>query len=298
MKILLSWLNEYGDFGDPTDADAVQRVADALTSLGLEVDSIDAVGDTVDGVITARILRLQAHPDAAKVQRVYVDAGDGEERHVWCGASNISADDIVPLATLGTTMPNGMTIERRGILGIDSEGMLCSAQELGLGEDHSGIRILPSDTPIGVPYGEALGIRPDVLIDADVTRNRPDCWGYVGIARDLAAKMNVEFRPPTPVLDVTGDGPLGSGRAGRWRPVRPVHLDGDLGRGGRRVRRVDAAPPHRCRYAADQQRRRRQQLRDAGAQPAEPCLRLRHPRRRWVPSATRNRRRTPRDPRR
>ncbi len=217
MKILLSWLNEYGDFGDPTDADAVQRVADALTSLGLEVDSIDAVGETVDGVITARILRLEAHPDAAKVQRVYVDAGDGAERHVWCGANNISAGDIVPLATLGTTMPNGMTIERRGILGIDSEGMLCSAQELGLGEDHSGIRILSSDTPVGVPYGDALGIRPDVLIDADVTRNRPDCWGYVGIARDLAAKMEVEFRPPTPVLDVTG--------AVRSAPVELV--DGD-----------------------------------------------------------------------
>ncbi len=205
MKILLSWLNEYGDFGDPGDADAVRRVADALTSLGLEVDSIDAVGETVDGVITARILRLESHPDAARVQRVYVDAGDGQERHVWCGANNISADDIVPLATLGTTMPNGMTIERRGILGIDSEGMLCSAQELGLGEDHSGIRILPPATPLGVPYGEALGISADVLIDADVTRNRPDCWGYVGIARDLAAKMGVEFRPPAPELVVTGD---------------------------------------------------------------------------------------------
>ena len=205
MKILLSWLNEYGDFGDPTDVDAVQRVADALTSLGLEVDAIEAVGETVDGVVTARILRLEAHPDAAKVQRVYVDAGDGNERHVWCGASNISADDIVPLATLGTTMPNGMTIERRGILGIDSEGMLCSAQELGLGEDHSGIRVLPAGTALGLPYGDALGINPDVLIDADVTRNRPDCWGYVGIARDLAAKMGVEFRPPTPVLEVTGE---------------------------------------------------------------------------------------------
>ena len=205
MKILLSWLNEYGDFGDPTDADAVARVCDALTSLGLEVDSVAPTGDTVDGVVTARILRLESHPDAAKVQRVYVDAGDGEERHVWCGADNISADDVVPLATLGTTMPNGMTIERRGILGIDSEGMLCSAQELGLGEDHSGIRLLPADTPLGVPYGTALGITPDVLIDADVTRNRPDCWGYVGIARDLAAKMGVEFRPPEPTLDVTGD---------------------------------------------------------------------------------------------
>ncbi len=205
MKILLSWLNEYGDFGDPTDDAAVAGIADALTSLGLEVDSIDTVGETVPGVVTARVLRLEQHPDAAKVQRVYVDAGDGDERHVWCGAFNMAEGDIVPLATLGTTMPNGMTIERRGILGIDSEGMLCSASELGLGDDHSGIRVLPAGAPLGVPYGEALGLTPDVLIDADVTRNRPDCWGYVGIARDLAAKLGVEFRPPRAALAVTGD---------------------------------------------------------------------------------------------
>ena len=205
MKILLSWLNEYGDFGDPTKADDVERVADALTSLGLEVDSVEVVGETVPGVVTARVVSLEQHPDAAKVQRVYVDAGDGDERHVWCGAFNMAEGDIVPLATLGTTMPNGMTIERRGILGIDSEGMLCSASELGLGDDHSGIRLLPADVPLGVPYGEALGLAPDVLIDADVTRNRPDCWGYVGIARDLAAKLGVEFRPPRATLAVTGD---------------------------------------------------------------------------------------------
>jgi phenylalanyl-tRNA synthetase beta chain len=205
VKILLSWLNEYGDFGDPTDPAAVERVTDALTSLGLEVDSVTTVGETVPGVVTARVLRLEQHPDAAKVQRVHVDAGDGQERHVWCGAFNMAEGDIVPLATLGTTMPNGMTIERRGILGIDSEGMLCSASELGLGDDHSGIRILPPDVPLGLPYGEALGITLDVLIDADVTRNRPDCWGYVGIARDLAAKLGVEFRPPAPTLPVTGD---------------------------------------------------------------------------------------------
>ena len=205
MKILLSWLNEYGDFADPTDAAAVQRVADTLTSLGLEVDSVEAVGETVAGVVTARVIRLEQHPDAAKVQRVYVDAGDGVERHVWCGAFNMAPGDVVPLATLGTTMPDGRTIERRGILGIDSEGMLCSATELGLGDDHSGICILPPEVPLGVPYGEALGLQPDVLIDADVTRNRPDCWGYVGIARDLAAKLGLEFRPPKPTLDVSGD---------------------------------------------------------------------------------------------
>ncbi len=205
MKILMSWLNDYGEFGAPSDADAVERVAAALTSLGLEVEGIEHVGDTVDGVVTARILRLESHPDAAKVQRVFVDAGDGKERHVWCGADNISAGDIVPLATLGTTMPNGMTIERRGILGIDSEGMLCSAQELGLGEDHSGIRLLPDGTPLGHPYGDVLGIQADVLIDVNVNRNRPDGWGYVGIARDLAAKLGIEFRPPRPKLAATGD---------------------------------------------------------------------------------------------
>jgi len=217
MKVLLSWLGDYGDFGDPTDPAAVQRVADTLTSLGLEVDSVETVGTSVPGVVTARVLRLEQHPDAAKVQRVYVDAGDGEERHVWCGAFNMAVGDVVPLATLGTTMPNGMTIERRGILGVDSEGMLCSASELGLGDDHSGIHVLPEEAPLGVPYGEALGLEHDVSIDADVTRNRPDCWGYVGIARDLAAKLGVEFRPPAPTLPATA--------AQRRAPVEIV--DGD-----------------------------------------------------------------------
>ncbi len=205
MKILLSWLNEYGDFADPNDADAVRAVTDALTSLGLEVEAVDTVGETVSGVITAKILRLEAHPDAAKVQRVYVTTGAGDELHVWCGADNISVGDVVPLATLGTTMPHGMTIERRGILGIDSEGMLCSASELGLGDDHSGILLLDENAPLGVPYGEVLGVERDILIDADVTRNRPDCWGYVGIARDLAAKLGVDFRPPRPDEDIDGE---------------------------------------------------------------------------------------------
>ncbi len=198
MDVLLSWLNDYGDFGDPADPESVTRVCDALTALGMEVASVEVVGQTVDGVVTARVLRLEQHPDAAKVQRVYVDAGDGVERHVWCGAFNMSEGDVVPLATLGTEMPNGMTIERRGILGIDSEGMLCSASELGLGDDHSGIYLLPNDAPLGVAYGEVLGLTLDALIDIEVIRNRPDTLGYVGIARDLAPALGVEFRSPTP----------------------------------------------------------------------------------------------------
>ena len=174
MKILLSWLNEYGDFADPSDAAAVARLADTMARLGLPIDEVRHVGNVVEGVITARVERLEQHPDAAKVQRVYVDAGDGTPRHVWCGAFNMQVGDIVPLATLGTKMPDGRTIERRGILGIDSEGMLCAADELGLGDDHSGILILPPATPLGLPYDRALGIKPDVLLDVDVTRNRPE----------------------------------------------------------------------------------------------------------------------------
>ena len=125
MKIVHSWLNELAVLGDD-----VELIAANMTDLGLAVDDIVHVGNAVDGVITARVVRTERHPDAAKVHRVYVDAGDGRERHVWCGAFNMQPDDIVPLATLGTTMPDGRTIERRGILGIDSEGMLCSSREL------------------------------------------------------------------------------------------------------------------------------------------------------------------------
>ena len=273
MKILLSWLNNYAEFGDDVDA-----LAAAMTSLGLVVDDVEHIGATVDGVVTARVVRTEAHPDAARVHRVYVDTGDGVERHVWCGAFNMQAGDVVPLAVIGTTMADGQTIERRGILGIDSEGMLCSARELGLGDDHAGILILPPDSPLGVPYGDVLGVEPDVLFDVDVTRNRPDCWGYVGVARDLAAHLGLELRVPAPELDDTGEEHradveiVAGDRCGRFTST--VMSGVVVGPSAD----VDAAPPHGGRDATDQQRRRRQQLRDARAQPAEPRVRPRHAR--------------------
>lgn len=203
MKVLYSWLGEYLDLSG-VDED---RVIATLASLGLPVEEV-VRSATVPGVVTARVERIERHPDAAKVIRVWVTTGEGDERHVWCGASNFAVGDVVPLATLGTAMPDGRTIERRGILGIDSEGMLCSARELGLGDDHSGIIVLPPDTPLGLPYGEALGLSDDVVLDVDVTRNRPDCYSYVGIARDLAAGLGVAFTPPTPpALSLVDDGP-------------------------------------------------------------------------------------------
>ena len=200
MKILLSWLRDYVDPGDDVDA-----LADTLAMLGLAPDDVTRTGG-VDGVVTARVVRTEQPEGAAKVQRVWVDRGDGRELHVWCGAFNFAPGDIVPVAPLGTAMPDGRAIARRGILGIDSEGMLCSARELGLGDDHSGILVLPADVPIGVPYGQALGMREEVVLDLDVTRNRPDCWSYVGVARDLAAKRAVRFTPPAPpALTAGGD---------------------------------------------------------------------------------------------
>ncbi|MDO8391997.1 MAG: phenylalanine--tRNA ligase subunit beta [Actinomycetota bacterium] len=186
MRIVHSMLHDLVAIGDDVDA-----IADIITNVGLAVEDVSRVGGTVDGVITARVLRTERHPDAAKVHRVFVDNGDGVERHVWCGAFNMQPGDIIPLATPGTVMPDGRAIEPKPILGISSDGMLCSARELGLGDDHTGILILPAATPLGVPYGEALGMEEEVVYDIDVLRNRPDAYGHLGVARDVAAKLGL-----------------------------------------------------------------------------------------------------------
>ncbi|MEO5974843.1 MAG: phenylalanine--tRNA ligase subunit beta [Ilumatobacteraceae bacterium] len=191
MKILHSWLREFTDIGSDVDA-----VADALTKLGLAVEGVEMVGAAVAGVVVSRVVRTQSHPDAATVHRVFVDAGDGTERHVWCGAFNMSVGDLVPLATIGTVMPDGRVISSRGILGIDSEGMLCSSIELGLGSDTTGIFILPPNLQLGADIFESLGIEVDHVYDLDVTRNRPDCNGYLGVARDLAANFGKPLHVP------------------------------------------------------------------------------------------------------
>jgi phenylalanyl-tRNA synthetase beta chain len=202
MRIVHSWLNELAPLGDDID-----NIAATLTDLGLAVEEIIHVGATVDGVITARVVRTERHPDAAKVHRVYVDAGDGRERHVWCGAFNMQAGDIVPLATPGTAMPDGRVIEPKPILGIQSDGMLCSARELGLGNDHAGIVILPEGTPLGKPYGEALGVAPETVYDLDVTRNLPDCFGHLGVARQVAARLGVPLTAPIATVSASAGAP-------------------------------------------------------------------------------------------
>ena len=151
MKILNSWLNDFGVFGTN-----VEKLSTAMTSLGLAVESVTQVDTPIKGVVVAKVLRTERHPDAAKVHRVYVDAGDGKELHVWCGAFNMKPGDLIPLATLGTTMPDGRLITPRGILGIESHGMLCSGIELGLTTVADGILILPKNLKLGKDVFSAL----------------------------------------------------------------------------------------------------------------------------------------------
>src|SRR5690554_5824912 len=138
MKVLLSWLRDFAPIeGDPA------ALAEHLSDLGTAVERLDVLGRNLDGVVVARVLATRPHPNADKVQLVDVDAGDGEALQIVCGAFNMAAGDLVPLATVGAVLPNGIEIARRKLRGEWSNGMLCSQTELGLGDDAAGILILP-----------------------------------------------------------------------------------------------------------------------------------------------------------
>jgi phenylalanyl-tRNA synthetase beta chain len=202
MKVLLSWLQEFAPF--PSD-DPV-ALGDVMSDLGMAVESIERIGEGLDGIIVAKVLELRRHPDADKIQLVDVDTGDGEPLQICCGATNLTVGDTVPLATLGTTMPDGMEIARRKMRGEWSNGMLCSGRELGLGDDHSGILLLDDELELGTPIVDALGIVPDVLFDLEINPNRPDAMSVAGVARDLAARLGLPFAIREPrVEEIPGD---------------------------------------------------------------------------------------------
>ena len=199
MRAPLSWIREF----TPLDHVETAAIADALDQLGLEVEAIDEPGRDVNGVVVARILNVVAHPDADRIRLADVDFGDGELR-VVCGAPNIEAGMVVPFARVGAVLPGDFKIERRKIRGVVSEGMLCSARELGLGDDHDGILSLPADAPLGTDVRELLGL-DDVVFDLSITPNRPDAMGITGVARELAAHFGLPFvlseREPAPITD-------------------------------------------------------------------------------------------------
>lgn len=201
MKVLLSWLRDFAALDAPID-----RIGHDLSMLGMAVEEEVHLGRGLDGIVVARVLDLRQHPDANKVQRVTVDAGLAEPVEVWCGAFNMAVGDLVPLATVGTTMPSGMEIGRRKILGEYSNGMLCSPVELELPPGEvDGLLILPEGTaPVGTPIKEALGIEADVLWDLEINPNRPDAMSIAGVARDLAARYGEAFAIPAPAVSWPG----------------------------------------------------------------------------------------------
>ncbi|MBI2705314.1 MAG: phenylalanine--tRNA ligase subunit beta [Actinobacteria bacterium] len=200
MKVLLSWLREFA----PIEGDPVW-LGEQMSDLGMAVEEMTELGKGLDGIVVAKVLDLKPHPNADKIQLVDVDLGDGEPLQICCGAFNMAVGDVVPLATLGTTMPNGMAIERRKLRGEWSNGMLCSAAEIGLGDDHAGIMILGDNLALGTDFKTALGIVDDVLYDLEINPNRPDAMSVAGVARDLAARLKVPFALPEPQVAAVGD---------------------------------------------------------------------------------------------
>ncbi|MGD8313090.1 MAG: phenylalanine--tRNA ligase subunit beta, partial [Gammaproteobacteria bacterium] len=190
MRFSEKWLREWVD--PPV---STSELVDQLTMAGLEVDAFEPASAALDGVVVGEVVSVAAHPDADKLRVCSVSIGGEDSLQVVCGAPNVRAGSRYPLATVGTVMPDGMEIRRSRLRGVESCGMLCSARELGLGEDHAGLLELPADAVAGISLVEMLAL-DDTLIEIDLTPNRGDCLGIEGIAREVGALTRT---PVTPV---------------------------------------------------------------------------------------------------
>ena len=188
MKISYKWLKEYVDF-DLTP----QETADALTSTGLEVDALDevqAIKGGLNGLYVGKVLTCEPHPNSDHLHVTTVDLGKGEPLQIVCGAPNVAAGQKVIVADLGCVLYDGdkeFVIKKSRLRGIDSFGMICAEDEIGVGNDHSGIIVLPDDAVIGTPAAEYYHLESDWVIDIDITANRADALSHYGVARDLYA---------------------------------------------------------------------------------------------------------------
>src|ERR1700744_1795598 len=200
MRVPVSWLREYAPVPEPYDA---LEVARRLTAAGLEVEAVERVGHDVKGVVTAQVVTVEELAGFKKpirycrvaVSDAELTADPGTLTGVVCGAVNFKAGDRVAFATVGATLPGGFEITAAKKYGRVSEGMICAVDELGIGEDHSGILILPPGTPLGVDFTEYAGLRDDVL-DITVTPDRGYAVSIRGVARELATAYQVPYTDP------------------------------------------------------------------------------------------------------
>src|SRR4030081_3179486 len=180
MKFSVNWLREFVDLPDKID-----QLADLLTLAGVEIEGIEERGAKIDKVIVAQITASSQHPNADRLTVCAVDDASGTKRQIVCGAKNYKVGDKVPLALPGAKLPNGLEIKKSKLRGVDSEGMLCSAIELGVGEDASGLLILSPEAKIGVPISDLFP--SDTILDVEITPNRGDLLSHYGLAREIAA---------------------------------------------------------------------------------------------------------------
>ena len=188
MKFAESWLREHVAFDASRD-----ELAARLTDIGLEVEDITVLGAALDGVVVAEIEACEKHPEADRLQVCRVRAGS-EVVQIVCGAPNARAGLKAPLARVGAVLPGGIAIKAAKLRGVESFGMLCSAKELGIDADASGLLELPADAPVGSALADYLGL-PDATIELKLTPNRADCFSVRGIAHDVAAATGSTVRP-------------------------------------------------------------------------------------------------------
>ncbi|HJR45119.1 MAG TPA: phenylalanine--tRNA ligase subunit beta [Actinomycetota bacterium] len=196
MRVPLRWLDEFVAVDVP-----VEKLVELLDLSGTKVESVRRPTGAIGGVIVAEVLEISEHPNADNLTLVDVRTDFGETQRVVCGAKNFEVGDLVPLAQVGARLPE-MEITERKIRGEISRGMLCSAAELGISSDHSGILVLPSDAPLGAEVVSLLEL-DDTVLELEITPNRPDCMSILGVAREVSAVLGNELKLPDPELEST-----------------------------------------------------------------------------------------------
>jgi len=204
MRFSEHWLRTLAD--PPISGDAL---ADALTMAGIEVEGRVRVAPPFSGVVVGRVLAVEPHPNADRLTVCRVDVGQDAPVSVVCGAPNVAPGVVAPYAQVGAMLPGGLNIRQAAMRGVESQGMLCSASELGLSDDASGLLLLDADAPVGVDLRRVLDL-DDVVLDIKLTPNRADCLSILGLAREVAAVTGAPL-VPLPLQPVSGAGSPGRG---------------------------------------------------------------------------------------
>lgn len=203
MQVSIKWLKDYIDF-----TETPEQLADKLTMAGIPVENVVDPGEGLEKVVTGRIEKLEPHQNSDHLQICTMNVGLAENIIIVTGAQNVAEGQVVPVAMVGAHLPNGMKISKGKLRGVASNGMLCSAQELKLDleklpeEQKTGIFILPSDTPVGIPAKDVLGLN-DVVLEFELTANRADCFSVFGLVREIAAITG--NKPHFPEIKVNED---------------------------------------------------------------------------------------------